>query len=394
MGACSSSKLSPSSAPDSATEGSSKKPKKKKLSKSQQEVDAVLHHLAVPPSAVKKFLVFFRKMDVDDSGFITMTEFLDFIDLEKYYTPFVVRCFGAMDFNKKGTSAGVLDPTEFTVGLYNLCIMSRDLLETFVFNLYDEVHDGNLYQKQVEKLVADSTPHAEGAAKALVESVFKSLDKDGNGHLSKEEFSNVDSKMGSLLRPMYTLQTFLQQKCLGESFWSGERSRMRDMMKEFGQGTVIDLLANRIAAKHETKRVKMLEDNGEDPASLRKLEAKRQKESSKKLVQSFDSVQVSTGPDKVGSNNAVKFSEDTNNGGPMFAGAMKEKDDALKAKNKAKLKQKRSAKAAKLALDGEVPSPMKKGPSPTKKKTSPNKSKALNVKGAYKQAEKAGSFTQ
>ena len=174
-----------------------KKKKKKKLSSAQKEVDAVLGHLQVPNTAVSKFLLFFKKMDDDASGNISLNEFIEFLELDKYYIPFIERCFGSMDFNQKGSSAGALDPTEFTVGLYNLCIMSKDLLEDYVFELYDEVHDGNLYQKQVEKMVQESSEMNDDQVKKIVDEVFKALDKDGDGHISKKEVSDTLLKEGT-----------------------------------------------------------------------------------------------------------------------------------------------------------------------------------------------------
>jgi len=105
-----------------------------------------------------------------------------------------------MDFNKKGTSAGALDPTEFTVGLYNMCIMTKDLLEDYVFNLYDEVHDGNLNKHSIKKMVSESQDLSSENQDKLVETVFNSLDKDGDGHISKKEFFKLDSKVSEASR--------------------------------------------------------------------------------------------------------------------------------------------------------------------------------------------------
>ncbi|GMI18089.1 hypothetical protein TrLO_g1213 [Triparma laevis f. longispina] len=267
---------------DEDPKGKKKKKKKKKLSKAQQEVDAVLGHLQVPKNAVTKFLTFFKKMDDDNSGNISLEEFIAFLELEKYYVPFIERCFGAMDFNKKGKSAGALDPTEFTVGLYNLCIMTKDLLEDYVFELYDEVHDGNLYQRQVEKMVEESSDHEPDTVKKLVEQVFKALDNDEDGHISKKEFFHLDSKTESLLRPMYLMQSNLQKRCLGENFWDEERGRMKDMLAEYHERTIIDLLANRVAAKYEADRLKkgevIVKEREEDKqkAAREKVKGKRQ----------------------------------------------------------------------------------------------------------------------
>ena len=72
---------------------------------------------------------------------------------------------------------------------------------------------------------------------------MRATDKDGDGHISKAEFFHLDSKTESLLRPMYLMQTNLQKRCLGENFWDEERGRMRDMLEEYSERTIIDLLA-------------------------------------------------------------------------------------------------------------------------------------------------------
>ena len=59
------------------------KKKKKKLTRAQIEVDAVLNHLAVPTMAVKKFLTFFKKMDDDSSGSISLEEFIVFLKVSE-----------------------------------------------------------------------------------------------------------------------------------------------------------------------------------------------------------------------------------------------------------------------------------------------------------------------
>ncbi|GMH48977.1 hypothetical protein TrVE_jg8773 [Triparma verrucosa] len=344
--------------------GKKKKKKKKKLSKAQQEVDAVLGHLQVPKGAVTKFLTFFKKMDDDNSGNISLEEFIDFLELDKYYVPFIERCFGAMDFNKKGKSAGALDPTEFTVGLYNLCIMSKDLLEDYVFELYDEVHDGNLYQRQVEKMVEESSDHDSETVKALVEQVYKALDKDGDGHISKAEFFHLDSKTESLLRPMYLMQTNLQKRCLGENFWDEERGRMRDMLEEYSVRTIIDLLANRVAAKYEADRLK----RGE--AIVKDREEEKQKAAREK-VKGFGSEKNMAGAKK-----GLTFASD--GGAPVFASEIeaKKKERAALAKAKKKAKKKKEAAA--------------KGEAPEKHKNKNKTHVSVSVRGAQKKGGGGG----
>lgn len=266
-----------------------------------------------------------------------------------------------MDFNKKGKSAGALDPTEFTVGLYNLCIMRKDLLEDYVFELYDEVHDGNLYQRQVEKMVEESSDHEPDTVKKLVEQVFKALDNDEDGHISKKEFFHLDSKTESLLRPMYLMQSNLQKRCLGENFWDEERGRMRDMLAEYHERTIIDLLANRVAAKYEADRLK----KGE--VIVKEREEDKQKAARDK-VKGFGSERQLTGAKK-----GLAFASDA--GAPIFASEIeaKKKERAALAKAKKKAKKKKEA-----AARGDAPE--------AKKKKTKEAHVSISVRGAQKKA--------
>jgi hypothetical protein len=276
-----------------------------------------------------------------------------------------------MDFNKKGKSAGALDPTEFTVGLYNLCIMTKDLLEDYVFELYDEVHDGNLYPKQVEKMVVETSPHAPAAAEALVGEVFKALDADDDGHISKKEFFQLDTKTEMLLRPMYLMQTTLQKRCLGENFWDEERVRMQTMMAKYEQRTILDLLANRVAAKYEAERQK--------EALLRGETLNNEKEERKRAmaanVKGFGSERKLKGA------GGISFANDA--GAPIFATDLKEKQKDQEKKRKAKLKAKKKKKIEEAIANGEDPEKFKKK-AKAKRKASLEPSVSVNVRGAAK----------
>ncbi|GMI25251.1 hypothetical protein TrRE_jg10456 [Triparma retinervis] len=357
---------------EESKEKKKKKGKKKKLSKAQKEVDTVLNHLNVPSRAVTKFLVFFKKMDDDESGSISLEEFIVFLELETYYVPFIERCFGAMDFNKKGKSKGALDPTEFTVGLYNLCVMTRDLLEDYVFELYDEIHDGNLYPQQVEKMVIETSAHAPTAAEALVNEVFKALDTDDDGHISKKEFFHLDSKAEMLLRPMYLMQTTLQKRCLGENFWDEERVRMQKMMEKYSEKTILDLLANRVAAKYEAER--------EKEALMRGEKLHNEKEEKKRAmaanVKGFGSERKLKGA------GGISFASDA--GAPIFATDLKDKQKEQEKKRKAKLKAKKKKMIEEAIANGEDPEKFRRKKTSRKKSLEPTV--AVSVRGAAKPA--------
>ena len=326
------------------------KKKKIKLSRAQKEVDAVLRHLKCPTGNVHSFLSFFKSMDKDQSGTIDLDEFVAFVGLETWFIPFIERCFGAMDFNKSGGGAGSLDPTEFTVGLYNLCLMTNDLLASYVFDMYDKKKDGNLYKAQVVQLVTDTSSNPSAVSK-LVDDLFKGLDKDHDGHISKKELVKMCQDTGSILIPMFRVQEALQTKCMGSAFWDKERSRMQSMLLEFKEDTIIDLLANRIAAKAEAERRKRMEDQGVKEGDAEKAKGRA-------LVKGFSDKDVAGGKDK-----APQVTEGTK--GPVFATDLKE------AAKKKQLKE-----------------PVKK----VKKEKKDEGGPSINVKGASKQATASSSY--
>ena len=333
------------------------KKKKVKLSRAQKEVDAVLNHLSCPTSAVHAFLKFFKDMDKDASGTIDLQEFITVLGLEAWFIPFIERCFGAMDFNKSGGGAGSLDPTEFTVGLYNLCIMTSDLLCAYVFDMYQVRNDGNLYKAQVVTLVTETTSVAAAVPK-LVDDLFKKIDKDHDGHISKNELVKLSQDAGSVLLPMFRVQEMLRTKCMGTKFWDEERVRMQNMLEEFKEKTIIDLLANRISAKAEAERRKKMEDAGVKEGDEKKVKDRA-------LVKGFSEKAV-TGPGGKGTSTAAT---ESNAKGPIFAKDLKEAEDKKKQKQK--------------EIDE------KEGKKPKKKKEA---GPALSVKGASKQVTASSSY--
>lgn len=319
MGNC----AKPAAAPIAVEEDGSKEKKKKvKLSRAQKEVDAVLTHLKCPTAAVHSFLKFFKAMDADASGTIDLNEFITFLGLEAWFIPFIQRVFGAMDFNKSGGGAGSLDPTEFTVGLYNLCVMTNDLLAMYVFDMYQTRNDGNLYKAQVVSLVTETTSNP-AAVNKLVDDLFKNIDKDNDGHISKKELVVLSQDAGSILMPMFRVQESLRTKCMGVPFWDDERVRMQHMLEEFKEKTIVDLLANRIAAKAEAERRKKMADEG-----IKEGDEKKARD--RALVKGFSEKDVKNNKTSPTPENATVAGRKA----PIYAKDLKEAEEKKKAKQR------------------------------------------------------------
>ena len=77
---------------------------------------------------------------MDESGAVSMEELGDFIgrhDFKDGSHAFFRRIFQAMDVERDGGSAGVLDFSEFVMGLFNFCLLPGQLLTRYMFSLYD-----------------------------------------------------------------------------------------------------------------------------------------------------------------------------------------------------------------------------------------------------------------
>jgi len=195
---------------------------------------------------------------------------------------------------------------------------------------------------------------------SLVETVFDSLDKDGDGHISKKEFFKLDSKNESILRPLYIMQDTLQKRCLGQNFWDEERDRMRAMLKEYQEKTIIDLLANRVAAKYEAERLAKARAMGEE------VEEDKKKTFTAN-VKGFDDEEV----DK----NKKLQKGFVSHGGPVITAADQ------RAKKEAYEKQKKEKAREKRIKEG-------KPPDKKKKKKEPKKETHVNIKGVQKKQTK------
>jgi len=148
-------------------------------------------------------------------------------------------------------------------------------------------------------------------------------------------------------------------------------------MKKLQQQTIIDLLANRIAAKYEAERVKKLGKKMDVAQDIVQKEKR-------KLVKGFDSERNLPGSQNI----EVEGGKDK----PIFAGALKAQEEEHKRKTqlkKAKLAEKKAARAKEAAENGEVPETTKRK---STKKHEPKDEGFVSVKGMKKQADKSQSW--
>ena len=99
------------------------------------------------PKHVKTLYKLFRKADKDQSGEISVLEFLMFFDIDR--TVFAVKAFTHMDDDKSGE----IDFPEFVKAAWAFVSLSKEGLRNFAFSIYDLDDSGSIDRFEVEAMV-------------------------------------------------------------------------------------------------------------------------------------------------------------------------------------------------------------------------------------------------
>ena len=141
----------------------------------------------------KKFYKVFRSMDKDKSGSIDIDEFFTKFNID--YSQFSKRVFEVVDVSGDGD----LDFGEFFIGLYNYCSYDKSQIARFAFNLFDVDKSGEIEKQEVRLLV--KMMFGRHAPDEETEKIIRILDKDKDGKLSLTEFLEIQSKIGTVMKP-------------------------------------------------------------------------------------------------------------------------------------------------------------------------------------------------
>lgn len=105
--------------------------------------------LQLSAQEIGKLWEIYQRMDTDRGGSIGLAEMLVHVDLEK--TCFTEAVFSIFDED----GSGEVDFREFVISLWNYCTLSRDTLDLFAFDLYDQDHSGLLSLEEVQQMLKD-----------------------------------------------------------------------------------------------------------------------------------------------------------------------------------------------------------------------------------------------
>ena len=168
-------------------------------------------HFEFDDKKLKQMHKSFCDMDDDDSGQVSLEEFLKYYNIKE--TPFAKRAFSLLDDD----GSGELDFGEYVVAIFNFATSTTFLLVSFLFDLFDLDGGGTLDMPECEALMR-MMYDVEEINMEVVEALDR-IDEDGDGDVTIEELIAFGKNEPCLLAPVLQLQKTLRKRIFGVKFW-------------------------------------------------------------------------------------------------------------------------------------------------------------------------------
>ena len=163
------------------------------------------------PKHVKTLYKLFRKADKEQSGEISVLEFLMFFDIDR--TVFAVKAFTHMDDDKSGE----IDFPEFVKAAWAFVSLSKEGLRNFAFSIYDLDDSGSIDRFEVEAMVHELYG-SQWRRSRLARQTLKEL--AARKQRSRAEFVDFARTHPALLFPAFQLQGSLRTALGGARMWA------------------------------------------------------------------------------------------------------------------------------------------------------------------------------
>ena len=252
-----------------------------------------MKHFEFEEKKLKKLHKSFCDMDDDDSGQVSLEEFLKYYNIEE--TPFAKRAFSLLDDD----GSGELDFGEFVVAIFNFATSTQFLLVSFLFDLFDLDGGGTLDMPECEALMR-MMYNVEEINMEVVQALDR-IDQDGDGDVTIEELVDFGKTEPCLLAPVLALQKTLRKRIFGLKFW---RLKTEWRIKTWGATrSIISIMAEKdeqiaaVVAKREAElearrleKERIKEERRKERERLRaaQKEAKRQEALERKRMEEGD----------------------------------------------------------------------------------------------------------
>ena len=226
--------------------------------KKKNKLRNMVEFLALSEGDMKRFTHHFTDIDQDNSGEIDLTEFFDYIDIDR--TAFTDSLFSFLD----ESNDGVLDFGEFVHACGTICMWESKQILQFMFSMYDTAGNGYIVESQLETLL-DAVRGDDPIMLTGTERVMLKFDKDGDGRVDWPEFQHAAARFPSAFIPAFQLMDTWRAKIMGKRFWIRKKKlfmkvrenmgKQREAAAEQGKAAAREFKAqkelDRIAAKRE-----------------------------------------------------------------------------------------------------------------------------------------------
>lgn len=167
--------------------------------------------LPLKEAQMRKMYRRFRRIDADNSGSVSLTELLEYMDagsspFVRVFVDHVV--FDCADLDKDG----FLNFGEFMLATTTICCLSKNELLAFLFKVFDSDASGEIERAEFNRLseVADhlTTLHK-----------FEHFDNNDDGAIDFEEFVRINERFPMLFFPAAKIQDAFRRRTFSVAFW-------------------------------------------------------------------------------------------------------------------------------------------------------------------------------
>eukprot|EP00602_Paraphysomonas_sp_CaronLab_P006278 CAMPEP_0185026646 /NCGR_PEP_ID=MMETSP1103-20130426/10981_1 /TAXON_ID=36769 /ORGANISM="Paraphysomonas bandaiensis, Strain Caron Lab Isolate" /LENGTH=470 /DNA_ID=CAMNT_0027560297 /DNA_START=92 /DNA_END=1504 /DNA_ORIENTATION=+ len=161
---------------------------------------------------IRRLYNIFRRVDMDGSGEIDVTEMLLYLDIEN--NVFSRQVFSIMDVD----GSGQVDFREFVISVWSYATLGDEALYLFCFDLYDRDCSNVLELCEVGQMLRDVYGENFETSKRAMK-LFNSITQSGTKRFGPSEFRDYAKSHPTLFFPAFEIQRKLQSKVLGKHFW-------------------------------------------------------------------------------------------------------------------------------------------------------------------------------
>ncbi|KAG1705043.1 hypothetical protein DVH05_005067 [Phytophthora capsici] len=201
----------------------------------------ISNQVPVPDERMQQMIT---KLKRDKSGTIDRSEF--YASIDEKHTELGDAIFALIDED----NSGVLDFSEYVEALGKFCLLNKEDMLKFCFNVFDDDKNGTIEGEELTKLL--EILH-DDAQTSNMKHALKTFDFNGDGKIDFAEFKQLNTQFPSLLYPAFRIQQNMKIFTLGEKWWERKIEELvsehHDKLQQAVMDNVEDMTDEALKAK-------------------------------------------------------------------------------------------------------------------------------------------------